>query len=117
MLPFHLGRWAGLWGVLLHRWLSRWVLPSRLAGKGHRRRWGFLLLLNLRLLGYWLLTLRVQVQDLVADVLQQLYWYVLYKLLPPPARRLLGRPLLDVKLTESAGEVHDSHCYYLWLPL
>ncbi len=49
--------------------------------------------------------------------LQQLHRHILYKLLPPAARRLLRCPLLNVKLAQPAGEVHDCHCYDLWLPL
>ncbi|KAA8583335.1 hypothetical protein FQN60_015881 [Etheostoma spectabile] len=33
------------------------------------------------------------------------------------AGRLLGGPLLDVKLTEAAGQVHDGYRNNLWLPL
>lgn len=53
----------------------------------------------------------------MADVFQQLHRDILDKLLPPAARRLLGRPLLDVKLTEASGQVHDGHGNDLWLPL
>lgn len=80
-----------------------------------RRNRGSLLLLDLLRDG--LVPLGVQVQDLVADVFKQLHWDILDKLLPPAARRLLGRPLLDVKLAEAACEVHDGDSDDLWFPL
>lgn len=48
---------------------------------------------------------------------QELDWDILDKLFPPAARGLLGSPLLDVKLAEAAGQVHDGHGDDLWLPL
>lgn len=51
------------------------------------------------------------------STLEQLHRDVLDKLLPPAAGRLLGRPLLDVELAETSGQVHDGHCDDLRLPL
>ncbi len=62
-------------------------------------------------------TLKCTLSNINAITLQQLHRHILYKLLPPAARRLLRRPLLNVKLTQPASEVHDCHCYDLWLPL
>lgn len=55
--------------------------------------------------------------DSRVPTLQQLHGDVLYELLPPSARRLLGRPLLDVELTQTTGQVHDRHGDDLRLPL
>lgn len=53
----------------------------------------------------------------IRSTFEQLNWDVLDKLLPPAAWRLLGGPLLDVKLTEAAGQIHDGHRDNLWFPL
>lgn len=56
-------------------------------------------------------------RSFMMSTFKQLNWDVLDKLLPPAAGRLLGGPLLDVKLTEAAGQVHDGYRNNLWFPL
>lgn len=53
----------------------------------------------------------------MAYVFKQLNRYVLNKLLPPATGRLFSCPFLDVKLTETSRQVHDSHSDNLRLPL
>lgn len=107
---------AGLRRILLGWWQS-YRVSTWLTEQACRRRLWLVFLLHLGLLWNWLLALRVQVQDLMADVLQKLHRDVLYKLLPPTARRLFGCPLLDIKLTQATSQVHDCDGYDLWLPL
>lgn len=97
------------------RRVGGWGLRLRYRGNGRGSRGGALLLLDLLRDG--LVSLGVQIQDLVADVFEKLNRDILDKLLPPAAGRLLGRPLLDVKLTQAACQVHHGHGDDFWLPL